>query len=173
MQLYPPNAAPVLPTILTGPLGTVEEQSLAAQQAASSESPYSSECASLTVCFAPDMPILNTIPNLPEPAPQPVASTTPATGLPLSLPLSLSPSLSLKLTGTMCVAGSGVDAKSLDVIQAKLQQAQEEKQKQTGQEVTTLQQEENVSISGSNARLMIMKKLSRKSEVRCRIRTSR
>ncbi len=33
------------------------------------------------------------------------------------------------------------------------------------QEVMTLQQEENVSISGSNARLMIMKKLSRKAEV--------
>ena len=58
-----------------------------------------------------------------------------------------------------------MDAKNLDAIQAKLQQAQEEKQKHTGQEVTTLQQEENVSISGSNARLMIMKKLSRKSEV--------
>jgi len=33
-------------------------------------------------------------------------------------------------------------------------------------DVASLQQEENVSISGSNARLMIMKKLSRKSEVR-------
>ena len=33
------------------------------------------------------------------------------------------------------------------------------------QDVSTLQQEENVSISGSNARLMIMKKLSRKAEV--------
>ena len=31
--------------------------------------------------------------------------------------------------------------------------------------VASLQQEENVSISGSNARLMIMKKLSRKSQV--------
>ena len=61
-------------------------------------------------------------------------------------------------------SGIGVDAKNLDAIQAKLQMAQEEKQKHTGQEVTTLQQEENVSISGSNARLMIMKKLSRKSE---------
>lgn len=56
-----------------------------------------------------------------------------------------------------------MDAKSLDAIQAKLQHANEEKG--AGQEVTTLQQEENVSISGSNARLMIMKKLSRKSEV--------
>jgi poly(U)-binding-splicing factor PUF60 len=60
------------------------------------------------------------------------------------------------------VIGSGVDAKNIDAIQAKLQQANEEKG--AGQEVTTLQQEENVSISGSNARLMIMKKLSRKSE---------
>ena len=34
-------------------------------------------------------------------------------------------------------------------------------------DVASLQQEENVSISGSNARLMIMKKLSRKSEVGC------
>lgn len=33
-------------------------------------------------------------------------------------------------------------------------------------DVSTLQQEENVSISGSNARLMIMKKLSRKSQAR-------
>ena len=33
-------------------------------------------------------------------------------------------------------------------------------------EVSSLQSEENVSISGSNARLMIMKKLSRKTEVR-------
>ena len=56
-----------------------------------------------------------------------------------------------------------MDAKSLDAIQAKLQQANEEKA--TAQEITTLQQEESVSISGSNARLMIMKKLSRKSEV--------
>ena len=35
----------------------------------------------------------------------------------------------------------------------------------TVQEVASLQQEENVSISGSNARLMIMKKLSRKAQV--------
>ena len=59
--------------------------------------------------------------------------------------------------------GAGVDVKNLDAIQAKLQQANEEKA--TSLEVTTLQQEESVSISGSNARLMIMKKLSRKSEV--------
>ena len=52
---------------------------------------------------------------------------------------------------------------NIGVIQAKLQQAKEEKTQ--GQDVATLQQEENVSISGSNARLMIMKKLSRKSEV--------
>lgn len=54
---------------------------------------------------------------------------------------------------------------NIDVIQAKLQQANEEKAPGQ-QDVSTLQQEENVSISGSNARLMIMKKLSRKSEVR-------
>ena len=52
---------------------------------------------------------------------------------------------------------------NIGAIQAKLQQAKEEKAQ--GQDVATLQQEENVSISGSNARLMIMKKLSRKSEV--------
>ncbi|CAI8010135.1 Poly(U)-binding-splicing factor PUF60, partial [Geodia barretti] len=122
MQLYPPNAAPVLPTILTTPFGTAEEMNAAAQQAASV------------------MPILNTIPNLPEPAPKVADSAASST------------------------TGIRVDAKNLDAIQAKLQMAQEEKQKHTGQEVTTLQQEENVSISGSNARLMIMKKLSRKSE---------
>lgn len=33
-------------------------------------------------------------------------------------------------------------------------------------DVASLQQEENVSISGSNARLLIMKKLSRKTKVR-------
>ena len=48
-------------------------------------------------------------------------------------------------------------------IQAKLAAVNEEKMR--GEDVTTLQQEENVSISGSNARLMIMKKLSRKQEV--------
>ena len=48
-------------------------------------------------------------------------------------------------------------------IQAKLAAVNEEKMK--CEDVTTLQQEENVSISGSNARLMIMKKLSRKQEV--------
>ena len=50
-------------------------------------------------------------------------------------------------------------------IQAKLQQANEGKS--VTMDVSSLQQEENVSISGSNARLMIMKKLSRKSEVFC------
>ena len=34
-----------------------------------------------------------------------------------------------------------------------------------GQDVSSLQQEESVSISGGNARLMLMKKLSRKVEV--------
>ena len=52
-------------------------------------------------------------------------------------------------------------AASLKEIQAKLQAASE---KSGGQE-SRLDQEENVSISGSSARLMIMKKLSRKSEV--------
>lgn len=49
-------------------------------------------------------------------------------------------------------------------IQAKLAAVNEEKMK--SEDVMTLQQEENVSISGSNARLMIMKKLSRKQESR-------
>ena len=107
------------------------------------------------------MPILNTIPNVPEPPPkaEPVDAST--TGKP-----TLTHPHSQTLTDTHAhTAGAGVDSKSLDAIHAKLQQAQEDKQKQTGQELTTLQQEENVSISGSNARLMIMKKLSRKSEV--------
>lgn len=53
---------------------------------------------------------------------------------------------------------------SLAEIQAKLKAANDEKGPAMS-EVTTLQQEEEVSISGSNARLMIMQKLSRKSEV--------
>ena len=36
----------------------------------------------------------------------------------------------------------------------------------TNNDLVTLQQEENFSISGSNARLMIMKKLSRNSKAR-------
>lgn len=53
---------------------------------------------------------------------------------------------------------------SLAEIQARLQAANEERgANQT--EVTTLQQEEEVSISGSNARLMVMQKLSRKTAV--------
>ena len=47
-------------------------------------------------------------------------------------------------------------------------EVKEEKKKEKEpppQDVASLQQEENVSISGSNARLMIMKKLSRKSKV--------
>ena len=54
---------------------------------------------------------------------------------------------------------------SLAELQAKLQQANEHNET-PGTEMTTLQQEEEVSISGSNARLMVMQKLSRKSEVR-------
>ena len=57
-----------------------------------------------------------------------------------------------------------LNTQNIDEIQAKLQQANEEKVPGQ-QDVSTLQQEENVSISGSNARLMIMKKLSRKAEV--------
>ena len=54
---------------------------------------------------------------------------------------------------------------SLADIQAKLHQANEQKDV-SGNEMTTLQQEEEVSISGSNARLMVMQKLSRKTDVR-------
>ena len=54
---------------------------------------------------------------------------------------------------------------SLAEIQARLQAANEEKISNPT-EVTTLQQEEEVSISGSNARLMVMQKLSRKTSVR-------
>ena len=56
------------------------------------------------------------------------------------------------------------ESSSLADIQAKLHQANEEKGA-SGNDMTTLQQEEEVSISGSNARLMVMQKLSRKSEV--------
>ena len=61
--------------------------------------------------------------------------------------------------------GAGVprDEAVISKIQEKLLTMNEEKGGQA--DVATLQQEENVSISGSNARLMIMKKLSRKSEV--------
>lgn len=53
---------------------------------------------------------------------------------------------------------------NLAQLQARLQAANEERvMVQT--EVTTLQQEEEVSISGSNARLMVMQKLSRKTAV--------
>ena len=54
--------------------------------------------------------------------------------------------------------------KSLAEIQAKLHAANEEKGLNQP-EVTTIQQEEEVFISGSNARLMVMQNLSRKSEV--------
>ena len=57
-----------------------------------------------------------------------------------------SSSTSAKSGGAAAAAGNGIQA----VV---------------NNDVSTLQQEENVSISGSNARLMIMKKLSRKAEV--------
>ena len=56
--------------------------------------------------------------------------------------------------------------KQLEEKQEKQQQKKsEEENKVPSQDITSLQQEENVSISGSNARLMVMKKLSRKSQV--------
>ena len=66
-------------------------------------------------------------------------------------------------TSTKTNSKATQDKSSLAEIQAKLQQSNEEKG--FGNEITTLQQEEEVSISGSNARLMVMQKLSRKSEV--------
>ena len=54
---------------------------------------------------------------------------------------------------------------NLAELQARLQAANEEKIPNPT-EITTLQQEEEVSISGSNARLMVMQKLSRKTSVR-------
>lgn len=57
-----------------------------------------------------------------------------------------------------------MNKQSLAEIQARLQAANEEKGLNQP-EVTTLQQEEEVFISGSNARLMVMQNLSRKSEV--------
>ena len=54
---------------------------------------------------------------------------------------------------------------NLAELQARLQAANEEKISNPT-EITTLQQEEEVSISGSNARLMVMQKLSRKTSVR-------
>lgn len=50
-------------------------------------------------------------------------------------------------------------------IQAKLKASNDE-DAGDGETLTSLQQEEEVSISGSNARMMIMQKLSRKAEVR-------
>jgi hypothetical protein len=61
-------------------------------------------------------------------------------------------------------------------IQAKLKTSNDEKGATNGggtsdaanpnaEVMTTLQQEEDVSISGSNARLMVMQRLSRKNEV--------
>lgn len=79
------------------------------------------------------------------------------------------PNLSLNIGGsameggTGLATGEGVSAGVITKIQEKLQAVNEERG--TQQDVATLQQEENVSISGSNARLMVMKKLSRKSEV--------
>ena len=69
----------------------------------------------------------------------------------------------VKNTSTKTSSKATPDKSSLAEIQAKLQQSNEEKG--FGNEITTLQQEEEVSISGSNARLMVMQKLSRKSEV--------
>ena len=70
----------------------------------------------------------------------------------------------VKNTSTKTSSKPTQDKSSLAEIQAKLQQSNEEKG--FGNEITTLQQEEEVSISGSNARLMVMQKLSRKSESR-------
>ena len=72
-------------------------------------------------------------------------------------------------TATMATAAGGGGGGAgggtvLGDIQAKLAAANEEREG-AGQDVSTLQQEENMAISGSNARLMIMKKLSRKQEV--------
>ena len=69
----------------------------------------------------------------------------------------------VKNTATKTSSKPTQDKSSLAEIQAKLQQSNEEKG--FGNEITTLQQEEEVSISGRNARLMVMQKLSRKSEV--------
>jgi len=59
-------------------------------------------------------------------------------------------------------SSSSSDKKSsLSEVKAKLKAANEEKPP----EMVSLQQEENVSISGSNARLMVMQRLTRKNEV--------
>jgi len=59
-------------------------------------------------------------------------------------------------------SSSSSDKKSsLSDVKAKLKAANEEKPP----EMVSLQQEENVSISGSNARLMVMQRLTRKNEV--------
>ena len=59
------------------------------------------------------------------------------------------------------------DGPSLADIQAKLKGSNDERDDEgDGETLTSLQQEEEVSISGSSARMMIMQKLSRKSEVK-------
>ena len=59
------------------------------------------------------------------------------------------------------------DGPSLADIQAKLKGSNDERDDEgDGETLTSLEQEEEVSISGSSARMMIMQKLSRKAEVK-------
>lgn len=134
MPLYPPNAGPVLPGLLSSSaLGNT-----------------SNVAAVAAVASAAAQQAANIIPDI-STMPMTQLSDSQITYAPTSAAAAAAPT------------GPGAN-KSLDEIQAKLQAANEEKG--MSQDVSSLQQEESVSISGGNARLMLMKKLSRKVESR-------
>ena len=58
-------------------------------------------------------------------------------------------------------SSDGTKSSSIAEVKAKLKMANADKPP----EMVSLQQEESVSISGSNARLMVMQRLTRKKEV--------
>ena len=63
--------------------------------------------------------------------------------------------------GAKASSSDGSKSSSIAEVKAKLKTANAEKPP----EMVSLQQEESVSISGSNARLMVMQRLTRKKEV--------
>ena len=63
--------------------------------------------------------------------------------------------------GAKSSSSDGSKSSSIAEVKAKLKMANAEKPP----EMVSLQQEESVSISGSNARLMVMQRLTRKKEV--------
>ena len=66
-----------------------------------------------------------------------------------------------KLSYDAAKSSDASKSSSIAEVKAKLKTANAEKPP----EMVSLQQEENVSISGSNARLMVMQRLTRKKEV--------